>query len=39
MWKSRSHEDELMEAILDAGADDLKERRRLFQVLTSMENF
>lgn len=37
--KAGVSEDELMEVILDAGADDLKNEGDYFEVLTSMENF
>jgi len=37
--KAGVSEDDLMEVILDAGADDLKNEGDYFEVLTSMENF
>lgn len=37
--KSEKTEDELMEIILDAGADDLKVEEEFYEVITSMENF
>lgn len=37
--KAGANEDELMEVILDAGADDLKNEGEFFEVLSSMENF
>lgn len=36
---SEKSEDELMEIILDAGADDLKVEEEFFEVITTMENF
>lgn len=37
--KENHTEDELMEVILDAGADDLKDETEFFEVVTSVENF
>ena len=38
--KKENHtEDELMEVILDAGADDLKDETEFFEVVTAVENF
>lgn len=37
--KENHTEDELMEVILDAGADDLKDESEFFEVVTAVENF
>lgn len=37
--KENHTEDELMEVILDAGADDLKDENEFFEVVTAVENF
>jgi len=37
--KENHTEDELMEVILDAGADDLKDETEFFEVVTAVENF
>ncbi len=39
VYKNNHSEDEIMEIILDAGAEDLKDENEFFEIITSVENF